>query len=170
MVKTSEGVSTAAWREARGRFLRAPRITVAHRPVFNELIRLIDFAGAQLETLQRVYDAERPIGRTDASSQLLHFMDGDLGDAFKGLTSSATLLLPIRRGWKRDADPLEAAGGLDLVVRYLHIASLAAESSVVRGDVRHAFTAAGSALSSWGPELRAVIDRITDVHLTAREQ
>lgn len=127
----------------------------------SEMARLIAQAGRELEPLQALFQNDPGVAsRRDPSAQLLNFVDGDLTDVFRGFTDSASYLLSDSADWLAQADPDEVEGELDLVVRYLDIAVMAAESAAIPDDVRAVFRRAGAALNGWGDRVLRLTEQI----------
>lgn len=151
------------WLEARER-IRAPGSPDAD--AFRVLAELVDTAGAAMQKLQDL------VGRVPAPgegrsprAQLLIFIDDDLTDLMRGVSLDAARLIP-GEGWLDQADPVEAEGDVDLLVRYLDVALLAAEHPFVPAEARQVFREVGVAMEGWGPRVKASIDVIAREFLT----
>jgi hypothetical protein len=151
-----------AWLKARER-ARAPGVPDA----FRVLAELVDAAGAAMQKLQNlvacVPTATEGLG---AWAELLSFIDGDLTDLMRGVSLDAARLIPDE-GWLDRADPVEAEGDVNLLVRYLEVALLAAEHASVPAEAKRVFRDVGMAMEGWGPRVRATIDVIAAEYLAA---
>lgn len=143
------GLLAAAWIEAHAVTERQERQRT--KMVEVAFTQVVEYAGDELAKLQALFEAEvGVIHRRDATAQLLNFVDADLTDAFRGFTHHAAGLLLSNDG-SRSADALiEIEGYLDLVVRYLSIARLAARHPMVEEHCRTVFEGVGDALHWWG--------------------
>lgn len=159
-ISTPERMVSARWRRVSCR-LRGRPLSLAE----GELVALVCQAACEVFKLQALYERDvGAISRRDATAQLLNFIDGDLTDIFRSFTTSAAYLLYPRRSWAEKADPTETEGELDLVVRYLDIGAMAAESPHIPEDIRAVFREVGTALSGWGGHVQAVVARIAEEH------
>jgi hypothetical protein len=154
------------WLEAR------ERIRVQGSPdadAFGMLAELVDAGGAAMQKLQNLVGCVPALREGEERSrweQLLIFIDGDLTDLMRGVSLDAARLFPCE-GWLELADPVEMEGDVDLLVRYLGVALLAAEHPSVPAEAKQVFREVGAAMEGWGPRVRASIDVIAREFLTA---
>ncbi len=146
-----------AWLEARAR-IRAPGF--ADADAFGVLAELVDSAGAAMQKLQDLVGSDPALSQgLSPWAQLLTFIDGDLTDVMRGVSLDAACLIP-GEGWLDRADPVETEGDVDLLVRYLEVALLAAEHRSVPGEAKQVFREVGGEMEGWGPRITASIDAI----------
>lgn len=143
-----------AWLEARER-IRAPGSS--HPAAFDVLAELVDTAGAEMQKLQDLVGS--PADGSSPWAQLIAFIDGDLTDLMRGVSLDAARLVP-GEGWLDQADPVEAHGDADLLVRYLDVALLAAEHPSVPAEAKQVFREVAVAMQGWGPRVTASIESI----------
>lgn len=154
---TRRSTLAPAWLEARERIAATGS---GHPDAFAALAALVDNAGAELQKLQDLYEQDPTAadGR-GAWAQLLAFVDGDLTDLMRGVSLDAAALMP-GEGWLERADPVEAEGDVELLVRYLTVARMAAEHAAVPPHARAAFREVGASLEGWGERTTRAIQRV----------
>ncbi len=151
------------WLEARER-IRAQGSPDAD--AFGVLAELVDAGGAAMQKLQNLVGCVPALGEGRSPwEQFLIFIDGDLTDLMRGVSLDAAVLVP-GEGWLDLADPVETEGDVELLVRYLEVALLAAEHPSVPANAQQVFREVGAAMEGWGPRVRTSIDAIAREFLT----
>lgn len=127
-----------------------------------QLLERVQIAGDELFKLQYLYESRTDaFFRRDYAAQLLNFVDGDLTDVFRGFTGRIAALIALTMGEAVEVDPLEIDADLDLVLRYLDVSVMAADSSSIPSSYRAVFQEVAGALRTWGSEVRALVAELT---------
>jgi hypothetical protein len=135
------------------------------REEFTELAELVDLAGAQVTRLQRLYERETGVSeRRDPWAQWLNFIDADVTDVMRAVSIDAACLVP-GEDWLERADPVETEADVELLERYLSVASLAAEHREFPPEAREEMRGVMAALDGWAERMLAVVRRIETAYL-----
>lgn len=158
-----EGMFTVQWREARARIESAE---IQRHTLFSVMVRLIEGGAECYARLQMVFEQREGSSRRDRRlDHLLQFIDEDLTDVFRDLTSAAANLIP-GPDWLETADPPEAQAQVRLLVRYLAVSAAAAEHPEIPLEVRRVFAEVAAQMEGWGDELYQVMQAIADSELS----
>jgi hypothetical protein len=151
----------AHWLDARTRALTEPL-----GEEFQLLVGLLDTGGLLISRIHTVAaDGFQHMMVGNSWDALTDFVRDDITDTFRTIALGAAALIP-HPGWENAADPLELEGEVRILMRYLRVATLAADQPPVPGEIRREFQEVETATTTgWGPAIVQTIRGIAQKYL-----
>lgn len=160
--ETRHTIHGVEWADARRRI---PDLAPASRALFTTTLDHVEAGWEHVRELQRWWEdnREHTLARSGRLADLLHFVEADLVDTFRGLALGVALLVPGYPGWAGTADADGVEGDLDAFCRYFTVFTLAVEQEPQAEPVREAARAAVQGLAGWCTELGILVAGIAAV-------